>query len=108
MTQPTYKPTHLRAWRKFRGLSQAELAERMLDANGNRVVSNVSISRIEKGVQPYTQPVLEALAKALDTTPQAIIAYPPGKIADCINAISSYDEKKTNQILAFIAAISND
>jgi transcriptional regulator with XRE-family HTH domain len=52
--------TFFREWREYRGLTQEQLAGRL-------ETSVASISRIEKGTQPYTQDVLEALAEALAT-----------------------------------------
>ena len=53
--------TFIRQWRKYRGLSQEQLAEKC-----GWVVSNVS--QLERGQQGYSQPGLELIAKALDCT----------------------------------------
>lgn len=53
------KQHFIRAWRHARGLTAQELA----DAVG---ISKSTVSRIERGLQPYTQDTLEALAVALD------------------------------------------
>lgn len=55
---PPYGKTFIRQWRKHRGLTQEQLAERV-------EVSHASIGRIERGLQPYGQPLLEAIAFAL-------------------------------------------
>lgn len=52
-------PHFIREWRKFRGLSLEKLAERI-------ETTAASISRIEKGLQPYSQEFLEAAAEALN------------------------------------------
>lgn len=62
--------TFFREWREFRGLTQEQLAGRL-------ETSVASISRIEKGTQPYTQDVLEALAEALMTDPASLIMRNP-------------------------------
>lgn len=62
--------TFFKEWRLHRGLSQEQLAERL----GTSVPS---ISRIEKGIQPYTQDVLEALADALMTDPASLLMRNP-------------------------------
>lgn len=62
--------TFFRQWREFRGLTQEQLAGRL-------ETSVASISRIEKGTQPYTQDVLEALAEALMTDPASLIMRNP-------------------------------
>lgn len=62
--------TFIKEWRQHRGLSQEQLADRL-------ETSVASISRIEKGTQPYTQDVLEALADALMTDPASLLMRNP-------------------------------
>jgi transcriptional regulator with XRE-family HTH domain len=62
--------TFFKEWRVHRGLSQEQLADRL-------ETSVASISRIEKGSQPYTQDVLEALAEALMTDPASLLMRNP-------------------------------
>jgi transcriptional regulator with XRE-family HTH domain len=59
----TYRETYIRAWRKKRKMSLELLATRV----GKRVghMTHASLSRIERGLQPYSQPILEALAEEL-------------------------------------------
>jgi transcriptional regulator with XRE-family HTH domain len=61
--KPTFGETHIRAWRKKRGLSLEFLAVRV----GKRVghMTHASLSRIERGLQPYSQPIIEALSEEL-------------------------------------------
>jgi transcriptional regulator with XRE-family HTH domain len=66
------RPHFIRAWRKFRGLTQEQLADRLHTTNAN-------ISRIENLRQGYTQDFLEVCADVLGTDPAALIAHaPPG------------------------------
>ncbi|MGL5098141.1 MAG: helix-turn-helix domain-containing protein, partial [Planctomycetia bacterium] len=58
MPRRQYTPTHLRAWRELRQMTQPALAE----AVG---VSVQTISAIERGARPYTQAFLEAAAQHL-------------------------------------------
>lgn len=60
----------IKEWRKFRGLTQAELAE-SLDTTA------ASISRIENLEQGYTQDFLEACADALGTHPGVLLMRAP-------------------------------
>lgn len=55
---PRFQPTYIRQWRKFRGLTQEALADRVGMSPGN-------LSNIETGKQPYSQEHLEPLAEAL-------------------------------------------
>lgn len=65
-------PTYLRAWRKYRGLTQDDL--------GHLVgVSGSSISQLETGKQGFTDKTLAELAKALDCSPLALLAHDPGR-----------------------------
>lgn len=60
----------IKEWRKFRGLTVAQLADRLS-------TSNASISRIENGEQPYTQDFLDACADALSTDSASLIMRNP-------------------------------
>jgi transcriptional regulator with XRE-family HTH domain len=56
----------IREWRKHRNLSLRRLADRLNDpADPEPFISDASLSRIERGLQPYSQPILEALKVAL-------------------------------------------
>ena len=69
--------TYIREWRKHRRLTLKRLADRLVNEDGSQVVSYVSLSRIERGEQPYTQPTLEAIASALDTDPASLLMRDP-------------------------------
>ncbi len=62
--------TYFLEWRKFRGLTQDALAERIER-------TKTRISRKENDKEPYDQYYLEALAKALDTDPPSLLARNP-------------------------------
>lgn len=64
------RPTYIRAWRKFKGLSQDQLAYRV-------GLAQATIARIERGDIAYTQPVLEAIAEALGTDPASLLMRDP-------------------------------
>jgi transcriptional regulator with XRE-family HTH domain len=70
-------PHHIRAWRKKKGLSLRELANRMEAEPGVPLLSHVSIGRIERFEQPYSQDVLEALATALGRTKADLLERDP-------------------------------
>lgn len=70
----------LRVWRKHRGLSQQQLADR-LETTTSR------ISELETGNERYNQDVLEALASALSltddpVTPSDLLSRKPGDPAN--------------------------
>jgi transcriptional regulator with XRE-family HTH domain len=63
-------PTFIRQWRKHRGMTLGEVADIVN-------ISHASISRIETGAQPYSQPILEGIAGALDTDPASLLSRDP-------------------------------
>lgn len=64
------RPTFIRAWRKHRGLTLEHLAARI-------GVTHASLSRIERGEQPYNQDLLDLLADALMCAPADLIVRDP-------------------------------
>ena len=60
----------IREWRKFRGLTQEQLASRL-------EVDRTTISKIESGKQEYSQGFLEATAYALRCEPADLIMRDP-------------------------------
>lgn len=73
------RPTFIRAWRKYRnGMTQDKLVERLLNETEYEI-SEGQLSRIERGEQPYTQDLLEALATVLSCSPADLIMRDPTK-----------------------------
>jgi transcriptional regulator with XRE-family HTH domain len=70
-----FRRLFLREWREARGLTQARLLERIREREPT--FSDATLSRLENGKQPYTQPVLETLAWALGCEPQDLIMRRP-------------------------------
>lgn len=65
-------PRHfIKEWRKHRGLTLERLAERLEVTAGN-------LSQLERGDIGYTQPMLEALADALQCSTGDLVSCPPG------------------------------
>lgn len=62
--------TFIREWRKYRNLTQEQLASRV-----DMVPSNLSM--LERGVRGYTQDTLEALAMALQTDAASLLMRNP-------------------------------
>ncbi len=76
MTRRTYAPTFLRAWREHRNLTLDQAVERLRELH-NVVLTKTSLSRIERGKQPYSQPILEGLADAYETEPASLLIRDP-------------------------------
>lgn len=82
----TYRRTYIKEWRVKRGLSLRRLAERLEAApGGDLLISHTSIGRIEKGQQPYSQPILEAIADALGVSASMLLEVNPEKDGDVID-----------------------
>lgn len=67
------QPNFLRAWRKFRGLSQVELAERA-------GTSHQVIGYLERGRTELSAKWLLKLADALETTPGHLLTLDPNNM----------------------------
>jgi transcriptional regulator with XRE-family HTH domain len=64
------KKTFIREWRTAKALTQERLAEHVGMTHGN-------LSKIERGLQPYDQPTLEALAVVLETDTASLLMRNP-------------------------------
>jgi transcriptional regulator with XRE-family HTH domain len=109
MAKRTSKRHYLREWREHRGLSLARLAARMIDQTGEEIISSVSIGRIERGQQPYSQPILEALADALQCSAEDLLAVNPlkdGEVVDLMRLIREMDDAKRRQLLKIGRALA--
>lgn len=86
---------YFQAWRKHRQLNQDQLAERI-------GVTQETISRLESGKIAYTQPMLEALADALNCSPADLIMRDPtqpGSIWSIWDQIEPVDRPKAAKVL---------
>lgn len=88
MNKGSKKPGHfLREWRKWKGLTLEEAAERIEVVGAQRAVADpearaismthATLSRIERGKLPYNQPLLEILAEIYGTEPASLIMRDP-------------------------------
>jgi len=64
------RPNFIRQWREHRQLTLDQLAERVPMDKGN-------LSKVERSLAPYTQPMLERLAEALQTEPASLLMRNP-------------------------------
>lgn len=72
--QPVHRVTNIRAWRQKRELSLDQLAEKAGVDKGN-------LSKVERGLLPYNQELLERLAAALMTDPASLLTRDPADSA---------------------------
>lgn len=76
--KPERRPTFIRAWRKERGLTLVQLSDRLLHLH-EMEMSDGQLSRIERGEQPYSQDLLEAVADVLNCAPADLLMRDPSK-----------------------------
>ena len=77
--KPQRQPTQIKAWRKHRGLTLAKLSEKLLELE-ELEISDAQLSRIERGEQPYSQDLLEALARVFQCeVPHVLNVNPAGQ-----------------------------
>jgi transcriptional regulator with XRE-family HTH domain len=84
-----YRRTFIRQWRETKSMTLEQLAERVTKKTGG--MTHASLSRIERGLQPYSQPILEAIADELtdgDVVP-TLIRDPPDRNAISRRPVSS-------------------
>lgn len=108
---PHLHPVHmaarhfLRAWREHRGMSLEEVAERVAilgegrretgdTLNAPKTMTHASLSRIERGLQPFGQVLLEILAEIYQTDIASLLNRNP---TDPEGLWSIYDQLKPTQ-----------
>jgi transcriptional regulator with XRE-family HTH domain len=106
MTDRKYGKTFIREWREFRGLSLRRLAARMEMDGPEDTLSHASIGRIENGQQPYSQPVLEALAEALDVGVVELLSVDPTKEGEVIDLLRLINDKNRDQAIRVLKALA--
>ena len=85
-------PNHLQAWRLFRKMTQAELAEKV-GTNQNM------IGYLENGERGLSAKWLRRLAPALKTTPGMLLDHDPSELsADILDIWGSADVRQRRQI----------
>lgn len=91
-------PTYLRQWRKFRRLTQEQLAERV-------GMTAPTISQLENNKQGFTGETLAKMAQALGCSPAALLAYDPTEedslwpIFEAADRLRGRDKQKIRAIL---------
>lgn len=94
--------TNIRDWRLHRGLTLRDLAARLTDDQGRPLISYASLGRIERGLQPYSQPVVEAIAEALGTLPGALIDTRPETFDGFVTVWSRLSREQQYQAIAIM------
>lgn len=102
--KPARRPTFIRAWRKHRGLTLAQLTDR-LATELEVEISEGQVSRIERGETPYSQDILEAFAAALRCEPADLIMRDPTAQDGIWSLLDSLKPTERLQALEIIRAI---
>lgn len=80
---------YLKQWRIWRGLTLAMVAERTH-------ITHASISRIERGLQPYSQSSLQKFAQAYDCDPSDLLMVDPTKAEGSIRGNAQVETDGNN------------
>jgi len=95
------KRTYIRAWREKRGYTQEDMVGR-LEIIGVKLTA-ASLSRIERGIQPYSQDVLEAIAEALNVTAADLLKndpdVPEAEIIDLVQRLGERERRQAESVL---------
>ena len=95
-------PNYLREWRKFRGLTQAMLAE-LVGTNANMV------QYLESGERGLSAKWLRKLAPALDTTVGMILDHDPHELDnDIVEIWATASNRERRQITTLARALVKD
>lgn len=102
------RPTFIKAWRTYRNrMKQDKLVERLENETGY-VISTGQLSRIERGQQPYTQDLLEALATVLSCTPADLIMRDPNDEDAAWSLLESLKPVERQKAVKMIELLKND
>ena len=92
------QPHYIKEWRKYRGLTQEQLAERI-------GIARSYLTKIERGTRRYDQPFLEAAADALRCDPGDIITRDPSEPDGIWSIWDTLSPVERQQAVAVIRAI---
>ncbi len=92
LKEPQRRRHFIKEWRKYRGLTQEQLAERI-------GVAVSTISQLETMKQGYSQPTLEAIADALGCEPADLLMRNPTSDDHMWSILESLDPPARNQII---------
>lgn len=93
------RKTYLRDWRKATGRTLEQVADHLNMTHGQ-------LSKIERGVQPYNQDLLEALAELYMVDVVDLIYRPPGVVHDINKVVQLAQPEDQAKILAVVRTIT--
>lgn len=92
---PRFKPPYIREWRKVKGVSLEFVADAVPMDKGN-------LSKIERGLLPYNQEMMERLGDILGTEPGNLISRDPtkeGKVIDLVQRLNAAQLEQAERVL---------
>lgn len=111
-------PSYIAEWRKKRGLTQAELLQRLVEMAGdpkpndkalNIPTTGASLSRIETGVQNFNMATLAAIADALSVDePGWLLDRNPFKGAEVVDFTAKLNERDAKRAMDVLRAMFPD
>lgn len=99
--EPAGRPHYVRQWRKYRGYTQEQLAERA-------EMSPANVSQIENSKQDYTQATLERLASALQCEPADLLMRDPSQTEVPWSLWEQAKTSQREQIISIMKVIVGD
>jgi transcriptional regulator with XRE-family HTH domain len=102
----TQKRIYLKEWRKHRGYTQKQVTGWLAELDDDRLPqTDASLSRIERGEQPYSQRILEALADKYLCEPWELIGRDPTKEGKVIDLVAIMNDRQRAQAVAILEAL---
>lgn len=99
--KPRFRRTYIREWREHHHMTLETLAERVGEKTDG--MTHASLSRIERGLQPYSQAILEALADELTRGDVASLLMRNPEDAEGIWSIWDHAKPGERQMIVDIA-----
>lgn len=96
--KPKLGNTYLREWRDYRNLSQEAAADRI-------GISRANLSKIENGLIPYSQPILEAAADAYNCEVADLLNMNPFKEGEVVDLLSLIRDRDPDLVRRVIEAL---
>lgn len=93
----------IRSWRVKRGISLRKLASKLpTGSDGEPLVSYASLSRIETGEQPFSEPILNAISDVLDVPRAMLLEMDPNKEGHVLDLLNQMDRKNRDQAIRML------
>ena len=92
---------HFRAWRKYRGLTQQQVADRTS-------LSESAVSQIENGKQGWTDSTLAELAFAYNCEPGDLLSRDPLREGEIVDLLQRLDGAKRIEALNYLRFITRE